>query len=413
MKRVVITGLACISGLGNGVSANWNKLIEGKSGISKISGLKDVPVSFGGLVQKLPDLNENAMKLSKYTSRSSHFALAVSEELITSSNILTYYSTDRIGVSIGTGMSSIQETIENWEKLKQFGVKRVSPHFVPRVLSNSPSSLVSICHNLHGPNQCISSGCTTGAASIGEGYFWIKNGLADAVVAGATESSLDSLSIGGFCQSKALASDTIVSAEFDGNCQLASRPFDKNRKGFVMGEGAALIILEDLEAAKRRKATIYAEIIGYGNSSDAYHMTAPSPNGSGAERAIRNALCSSEASPDYINAHATSTKIGDAVEISVIERLFNHSGEKPLFISSSKASIGHLLGAAGAIECIHTALALYHGIVPPTINFSQFERALPKDFVISSNSLNCDLNVAITNSFGFGGNNICLALKRF
>ena len=411
-RQIVVTGLGCISPLGIGASSSWNNLLAGKSGISRSATDTTSAITFGGYVGQLPSLPAAiTSKFGRLINKPAHMALIAASEAIQDARLLEINKRDRIGISIGTGMTFLPDIVDNYQKLSTGGTRKVSPFFIPNILPNTPGGLIAIQFGLKGPIQSVSSACATGAGSIGEAFLWIKHGMADAVIAGATEAPLNPLSIAGFSQARAMITEAVVAANFDGDVCKASRPFDHRRCGFVMGEGAAMVVLEELQHVLARKAPIYAEIAGYGNTCDSFHITAPASNGDGAIRAMKNALLKTTGQLGYVSAHATSTKLGDSVELAAIEHLANGQS---IIVSAPKSAIGHLLGAAGAIEFVFGVKALQTGFAPPTLNFEQFERPIPSNITISSvaQKLNSS-QLALCNSFGFGGSNASLAIKRF
>jgi 3-oxoacyl-[acyl-carrier-protein] synthase II len=311
----------------------------------------------------------------------------------------------RAGVAVGVGMVDLQAVTTAHAALDR-SYRRLSPYFIPSILGNMAAGHISIQHKLEGPNHSVTTACATGAHAIGDAFNFIRHGQADMMVAGGTEASIHELGLAGFCRSNALA------CNFNNDPAAASRPFDKDRCGFVMGEGAGIMVLESLESAAKRGAKIYAEIAGYGLAGDAYHITNPTPGGRGASRSMKMALQQAGLLPSevkYINAHATSTPVGDAVEAGAIAKLF---GERPL-VSSTKGSIGHLLGAAGAVEAVFTVLAVHCGQVPPNCNFNESEHNFGLNLPCNSVVVDGGISAAITNSFGFGGTNACLAFTQF
>lgn len=322
-------------------------------------------------------------------------------------------SKDRTGVAIGVGMVDLISICETFEAL-QSGYNKVSPHFVPKILANMSAGHISMKYKFTGPNHTVSTACSSGNHSIGDSLRFIRNSDADVMVCGATESSISPLSIAGFCRLRALATN------FNDNPQKASRPFDHNRNGFIMGEGAGVLVLEELEHAKRRNANIFGEILGYGLSGDASHVTSPHPEGKGAFLAMKNALRDAQISLNdvsYVNAHATSTELGDLIEANAIRKLFKEQ-TKNVYVSSTKGHHGHLLGAAGSLETIFTILACKQAIIPPTLNlenipenlkFINFVRDKPKDWKNYENKK----RIALKNSFGFGGTNACLCISEY
>lgn len=411
-RRVAITGMGCISSLGVGVNQTWSNLLAGKSGISRSATLTEsAQVSGGHIKTALPLLPKNALKIGKFVNRPAHMALIAAAEAIEDAGLLACSDRSRIGTSIGTGMAHLPEILEHYQKFETGGARKISPFFIPRILPSTPGALIAILFELCGPIQAVSSACSTGAGSIGEAYLWIKHGMADAAVAGAAEAPLDALSIGGFNQTRAIVTEDIIDGEFEGDASTASRPFDHRRRGFVMGEGAAIVVVENLQKAKTRNAPIYAELVGYGNACDAFHVTAPAPDGNGAIRAMKSALYGLNDPLGYISAHATSTKVGDSVELAAIEQISNGQA---VMVSAAKSAIGHLLGAAGAIEFVFAVKALQTKTAPPTLNFEHFERPVNPGIFISSQAQSlASSRLALCNSFGFGGSNVSLALRRF
>ena len=409
-RRVVVTGIGVISPLGTGIEKNWKRILEGRSGIRRITKFDatNFPVQIAG---EVPDFNPDDFIEKKEIKKMDTFiqyALAASIMAQKDAGLeITSDNAERVGVYIGSGIGGLP-AIEHWHSiLKEKGPDRITPFFIPMVLINLASGQVSIKLGAKGPNTCAVTACATGTHSIGDAYNLIRNGEADAMVAGGTESTITPLCIAGFNAMKALSTN-------NAEPQKASRPFDKNRDGFVVAEGAGVIVLEEAESAKKRGARIYAEIIGYGMNADAYHMTTPSPDGEGAERCMSLAIKSAQINPhevDYINAHGTSTYYNDLYETMAVKTVFKEHAKK-LAISSTKSMTGHLLGAAGGVEAVFTALSLYQGIMPPTINYENPDPECDLDYV-PNKAREKKIKIAISNSFGFGGTNAALVFKKF
>ena len=409
-RRVVVTGIGVISPLGTGIEKNWKRILEGRSGIRRITKFDatNFPVQIAG---EVPDFNPDDFIEKKEIKKMDTFiqyALAASIMAQKDAGLeITSDNAERVGVYIGSGIGGLP-AIEHWHSiLKEKGPDRITPFFIPMVLINLASGQVSIKLGAKGPNTCAVTACATGTHSIGDAYNLIRNGEADAMVAGGTESTITPLCIAGFNAMKALSTN-------NAEPQKASRPFDKNRDGFIVAEGAGVIVLEEAESAKKRGARIYAEIIGYGMNADAYHMTTPSPDGEGAERCMSLAIKSAQINPhevDYINAHGTSTYYNDLYETMAVKTVFKEHAKK-LAISSTKSMTGHLLGAAGGVEAVFTALSLYQGIMPPTINYENPDPECDLDYV-PNKAREKKIKIAISNSFGFGGTNAALVFKKF
>ncbi len=409
-RRVVITGLGAITPLGQDNNQLWSALIEGKSGIKKIT-LFDASiceVHIAGEVQDFDPTRWFDQKQARRLDRFVQFAVAASTVAVEDAG-LDFNKTDRdkVGVIIGSGIGGIHEIEEQHSILLQKGPSRVSPFMIPRLMVNAAPGQVAIKYEIYGPNFSIVSACASGAHAIGEAFRIVQMGEADVMITGGSEATITPLCVGGFSSMKALSTR-------NNDPERASRPFDKERDGFVISEGAGMVVLEELNHAKQRNAKIYAELIGYGKSADASHIAAPDPEGRGACVSMRNALNDAQRSPEdisYINAHATSTPLGDEVEIKAIKTVFNQHANK-LAISSTKSMLGHQLGAAGSVELLICALALQHNTVPPTINY---ETPDPKcnglDFV-PNEAREMKLETAMSNSFGFGGHNVSLIIGR-
>lgn len=409
-RRVAITGVGLVTPLGVGAAESWDALTQGRSGIRRLTeeDLKEAPDKFARLPVKIAGCVDNASIEGLYPGslpRNLQFAQIAAKEALSQARWqpLTDSERTRTGVSIGAGMGypSTFYTVSNL--VGQGRERRVSPYFIPHVLSNMASGLVSIEHGLWGPNHSVATACASGAHCIGDAFRMIGHGEADVMVAGGAEACIDVLSITGFSRMKALASG------HNDSPSLASRPFDKDRSGFVLGEGAGVLVLEELRHAESRGATVLAEVVGYGRSGDAHHMTQPSKDGKGAVRCMAAALSDGGLGAEdvgYVNAHATSTPLGDRIEQEAISSLF---GAGP-HVSSTKGAVGHLLGAAGAVEAVFTVLSLRSKFLPPNVNFGETEKALRgRAKLVGAEGLRADgLEVAMTNSFGFGGTNSSL-----
>jgi 3-oxoacyl-[acyl-carrier-protein] synthase II len=407
-----------VSPLACGVETTWQRLIKGESGVKRIEtfDVSDLPAKIAGTVPRgdgsdgtfNPDQwmePKEQRKVDEFIT----FAMCAAKQAVEDSGWLPTSYEDQIatGTMIGSGIGGIQGIAETALVLHEKGPRRVSPFFIPGRLINLASGYVSIEFGLKGPNHAVVTACSTGAHAIGDAARLIRLEDADVMVAGGTESPIGRLSMAGFAASRAL------STHFNDTPEKASRPYDKDRDGFVMAEGAAVVVLEEYEHAKRRGAKIYAELIGYGMSGDAYHITAPSPDGDGAFRSMQSALRSAKITPsevDYINAHGTSTPLGDEIELGAVERLVGNAAAR-ISMSSTKSSIGHLLGAAGAAEAIFSILAIRDGIAPPTINLDNPSVETAIDLV-PHRARERNIDVVLSNSFGFGGTNASLVFRR-
>jgi len=417
MRRVVITGLGMVTPLGCGVEASWANAIAGKSGARKVTEfeVEDLPAK---IACRLPfgDGSDGTYNADDWMEPKEQrkvdpfiiYGMAAATMALDDAGWHPETDEDQIatGVLIGSGIGGVEGIVEAGYTLRDKGPRRVSPFFIPGRLINLVSGQVSIRHKLRGPNHSVVTACSTGAHAIGDAARLIGLGDADVMVAGGSESPVSRISLAGFAACKAL------STHFNDEPERASRPYDKDRDGFVMGEGAGIVVVEELEHAKARGAKIYAEVVGYGLSGDAYHITAPSENGEGAERCMRMALKRAGLQPedlDYINAHGTST-MADTIELGAVERLVGDHASK-VSMSSTKSMTGHLLGAAGAIEAIFSVLAIRDGVVPPTINLDNPEVETRIDLV-PNKARRRKVDIALSNSFGFGGTNASLVLRR-
>ena len=416
MRRVVVTGLGLLTSIGNNKKDTWDNLLELKSGIKKISHFDTDGLSCniaGFISHNINDENyydrsiDLDLKDIKRNDRFIQYGIAAAKMAVEDSGIQDINEIDKlkIGVSVGSGIGGLETIYEGSMTLADKGPRKLSPFFIPSSLVNLLSGQISIKYGFKGPNHSVVTACATGAHSIGDAGEMIKRGAANAMVAGGSEAAVCRLGVAGFCAARSLSTSKNNSPE------TASRPWDKDRDGFVMGEGAGIVVLEEMEFAKKRGAKIYAELIGYGMSGDAYHITAPAEDGDGGYRAMIESLKMANISIEdvnYVNAHGTSTILGDKIELGAIMRLFNN--HKNLFVSSTKSSIGHLLGAAGSVEAIFSILALNNNTIPATLNLDN-----PIDSgnikLVAKEPLQENIKVSLSNSFGFGGTNTALLFK--
>tara|TARA_X000000950_G_scaffold65259_2_gene80118 strand:- start:2051 stop:3277 length:1227 start_codon:yes stop_codon:yes gene_type:complete len=403
-RRVVITGLGALSPLGNSAQISWDACLKGISGIQKIDfEIPDCPVSIGGKLKNF-DVNEYLpAKESRRIDPFIQYGVVAANQAIKDTGLSDNdYIPERVGVSFGSGIGGLHSIEKNHHILNNSGIRKVSPFFVPGSIVNMISGLVSIEHQFKGPNHSVVTACSTGNHCIGIAARSVAYGEADIMIAGGAEMASTPLGIAGFVSSRALSTND--------NPKEASRPWDQDRDGFVLSDGAGALVLEELEHAKSRNANIYAELVGFGMSSDAYHMTAPPESGDGAALAMSNALSDSKLNPDevdYINAHGTSTPLGDIAETKAIKKIFSN----PPVISSTKSMTGHTLGAAGALESIFSILALQDQIIPPTINLHNQDPECDLDYN-ANQARDKEVNVVMNNSFGFGGTNSTLVFKK-
>ena len=419
MRRVVVTGMGMVTPLGCGVEPTWKRLIAGESGAQVVDrfDISDVAAKVACMIPRGDGsngtYNADQWMESKEQRKVDDFivyAMAAARQALDDANWHPTEKEDQVatGVMIGSGIGGIEGIAETAIVLKERGPRRVSPFFIPGRIINLASGYVSIEHGLKGPNHAVVTACSTGAHAIGDASRLIALGDADVMVAGGAESPVNRISLAGFAALRAL------STAFNDQPTRASRPYDKDRDGFVMGEGAGAVILEELEHAKARGATIYAEVIGYGLSGDAYHITAPTPDGDGAFRCMSMAIKRAGIAPkdiDYINAHGTSTPLGDEIELGAVQRLVGDAGKR-ISMSSTKSCIGHLLGAAGAVEAIFSILAIRDRIAPPTINLDNPSVETDIDLV-PHKARQRNIDIALSNSFGFGGTNASLIFRRY
>lgn len=409
MNKVVVTGLGLVTPVGNDVSSSWKALVEGRSGIGPLTTFDASAFDsrIAGEVKNFDPLLYISKKETKRMEKFAQYAVASSAQAIKDSALdLEKEDRNRIGVLIGSGIGSLYVVEEEFKVYLEKGPSRLSPFLIPTLIVNEAAGQVAITFGLKGPNSCVATACASGAHAIGDAFRIIERGDADVMVTGGTESCITYLGVGGFCALKALSlcNDEPLKA---------SRPFDVKRDGFVIAEGSGVVVLESLAHAKKRNAKIYAEVCGYGMSCDAYHMTAPDPEGNGAARAMQLAINEAKITPevvDYINAHGTSTYLNDKIETLAIKKVFG-SHAKKLAVSSTKSMTGHLLGAAGGVEFVISCLTIQEGIIPPTINYEHPDPECDLDYV-PNKSRKANVNFVLSNSLGFGGHNASLLVKK-
>jgi 3-oxoacyl-[acyl-carrier-protein] synthase II len=419
LRRVVITGLGLVTPLGSGVDVTWRRLLRGQSGVRRIEhfAVDDLPARIAGLVPKGAG-EDGAFRLEDYIAPKEArkndefivYGIAAAVQAVEDSGWRPEddEGRNRTGVLIGSGIGGLNSIEANAIILEKSGPRRISPFFIPSSLINLVSGQVSIRFGFRGPNHSVVTACSTGAHALGDAARLIQLGDADVMVAGGAEAAVGRLGLAGFAACRAL------STHFNDTPERASRPWDRDRDGFVMGEGAGMVVLEELEHARARGARIYAELVGYGLSGDAYHITAPHPEGDGGFRAMKAALARAGLRPedvDYINAHATSTPLGDEIEFGAVRRLFGDAAGR-LSMSSTKSAIGHLLGAAGTVEAIFCALAVHDDVVPPTLNLDNRSENCEGIDLVPYEARRREVRAALSNSFGFGGTNACLILAK-
>ena len=410
-KRVVITGLGCVTALGETADDMFKAVCDGKSGISDIESfdVKEYPVKFGGETKEFNIKNYISSREGKRLDRFAQFALVSAIQAVGDSGLdFDIENRSRMGVLIGTGIGGIREIEDQHVRLIKKGPRKVSPFCVPKLMGNAASGIISIHFGLKGPNMCIVTACASASHAIGEAYYNIITDRSDVMITGGSEAALTPVGLASFCSLKSLSTRNDAP-------QKASRPFDRDRDGFVLSEGGGVIILEEYEHARRRNARIYAELLGYGATGDGHHITAPLPDGRGAADAIRIALADGNISADqvdYVNAHGTSTQLNDVAESIAIKNVFGNHAYK-LAVSSTKSSLGHLLGASGAVELVITAKTIFESVIPPTANLENVDKKCdPKiDYVLGS-ARQAQVKYAISNSLGFGGHNCCLAMGK-
>lgn len=409
-KRVVITGIGVISPVGTGLDKFWSALTAGVSGIARITRFDPTEFStqIAGEVKDFDPTGYMDKKEARRMDKFSQYAVVSATMAIEDAGLdLEALDKDRTGVIVGSGIGGMETFEEQCKVLVNRGPNRVSPFLIPMMIANMAAGQIAIKFGLRGPNITAVTACASSANAIGDAFKLIQRGNAEVVITGGTEAPITPLAVAGFCSAKAMSTR-------NEEPERASRPFDTERDGFVMGEGAAMLVLESLEHAQKRGATIYAELVGYGSTCDAYHITAPDPEGKGAAGAMLMALEDAGLGVEdvqYINAHGTSTPVGDGAEVGAIKKVFGDHA-KEVVVSSTKSMTGHMLGAAGAIEGVACVMAIMHSVVPPTINLENPDPALDLDFV-PNKAREMNVNVALSNSFGFGGHNVTLAFKKF
>lgn len=411
MNKIVITGMGVVSPVGTGLDAFWSALVAGTSGIGRVTQMDPTPFvsQIAGEVKNFEPGQYIDKKKARRMDRFTQFACAATKMAVEDSGLdLSKENLDRIGVIVGSGIGGLATMEEEFTVLMEKGPRRVSPFLIPKLISNMAAGEIAIQYGFCGPNYAVSSACATANHSIGEALRHLRYGDADVIIAGGSEAAITKLGLSGFSQAGALAEG------YNDNPTKASRPFDKNRVGFVMGEGAGILVLETEAHAKARGARIHAELAGYGATDDAYHITSPNPEGKAQARAVTMALNDGKINPDevnYINAHGTSTAVNDKAETAVIKNVFGERAYK-IPISSTKSMTGHLLGAAGGIEIIATLLSMKHGKVHPTINYETPDPDCDLDYV-PNHARDVKVTCAVSNSFGFGGHNSVLAVKSY
>jgi 3-oxoacyl-[acyl-carrier-protein] synthase II len=410
-RRVVITGLGCITALAEAADELFAALCEAKSGVSTIESFDTTkyPVKFGGEIRNFDVTKCVGQRESKRMDRFTQFAVAAATQAVTDSGLdLSKENAFRVGVIVGTGIGGIKEIEEQHIRLLEKDPNKVSPFAVPRLMANAAAGNIAIRYGLQGPNICIVSACASGSHAIGEALCNIIAGRSDIMITGGTEAALTPIGLASFCAARSLSTR-------NENPVAASRPFDKDRDGFVLSEGAGILILEEYEHAKKRGANIYAELLGYSATDDGYHITAPLPDGAGAAKTMELALIDAgieKEKVDYINAHGTGTELNDIAESAAIKTVFGEHAYK-LLVSSTKSSLGHLLGASGAVELIVCVKAINESVVPPTINLrNQDERCDVRINYVPLEARQAKVNIALNNSFGFGGHNACLVVGK-
>lgn len=406
-RRVVVTGVGAVSPVGNDAETTWKNLVDGVCGIEEISAFdtSDLKVHIAGTVKNFDPTEYIEKRDVKKTDLYCQYAIAAAQQAVDDSKILGTVDENRLGVYIGAGIGGLNTFVENTVALHENGPRKVSPFFIPKMIGNIATGNVAIRFNAKGVSLSVMSACATGTNSIGEAFHAIKDGYADAIIAGGAEAVVAPLTIAGFQNMKALSTNP--------DPKKASRPFDKTRDGFVMGEGAGILVLEEYEHAKARGAKIYAEFAGYGNTCDAHHVTAPDPEGAGLARAIEIAFDEAKISDDaqvYINAHGTSTHLNDLTETLAIKKALG-SKAYDASISSTKSMTGHMLGATGAIEAIAAVLAIRDGIIPPTINLDEPDEELDLDYT-PNKAKKRNVDVAASTNLGFGGHDACVVFKK-
>lgn len=408
-RRVVLTGLGVVTPVGNDVPTFWDSLLKGKSGIGRITYFDSTnfPSQIAGEIKNFDASLYMGKKEIRHTDRFVHFAVAAAKQALDDSKLnLSQEDLNRFGVLVGSGIGSLKVIEDQTREYIKNGVKRISPFLIPMLIVNEAAGWISIIFGLKGPNSCVATACATGSHAIGDAFRIIQRGEADVMVCGGTESAITPLGVGGFCALRALSCR-------NDSPEAASRPFERDRDGFVIAEGSGVVVLEELEHARKRSAPIYCEMVGYGMSSDAYHVTAPDPSGDGAARAMKAALSDGNIKTnevDYINAHGTSTVLNDKIETKAIKIVFGEYA-KNIAVSSTKSVTGHLLGGAGGVEFVVLGLTIKNSIVPPTINYDNPDPECDLDYVPNV-ARKMQVNVALSNSLGFGGHNATLAVRK-
>jgi len=411
-RRVVVTGMGVITPVGNDVATTWRSLVEGKSGTAPITKFdaSNFPVRFAAEVKGFDPLSYMDRKEAKRADQYTQYAVAAARQAMDNAGLgngSNGIDPDRIGVIIGSGIGGLKSFEEQHDVYRERGVGKISPFFIPMFIADIAAGIVSMRFNAKGPNYATVSACATSAHAIGDAFRTIQYGDADIMITGGAEATVTPMAIGGFANMKALS-------ERNDSPATASRPFDATRDGFVMGEGAGILILEELEHALKRGATIHAEVVGYGATGDAYHLTAPAPDGEGAQRAMKRALKDAGLTPkdiQYINAHGTSTPANDLNETRAIQAVFGDEANE-VNVSSTKSMTGHMLGAAGAVEAVISAMVVLEGTIPPTINYENPDPELCLNYT-PNKAVKRDVDAVLSNSFGFGGHNTTLAIRRF
>lgn len=409
-KKVVVTGLGVVSPVGNDIPTMWDSLLKGKSGVTKITAFdaSEFTSQIAGEVKNLDLTKHFSVKESRRMARFVQLAVIAAKDAMTDSGIdISKEDPFRVGVLVGSGVGSLHVVQEQCRNYDRKGPSKISPFMIPLLIVNEAAGNIAIALGAKGPNSCVATACASGSHSIGDAFRIIQYGSADVMVTGGTESCISLMGLGGFCSLKALSCR-------NGEPERASRPFDKERDGFIMAEGSGIVVLEELEHAKKRGAKIYAEIVGYGMTGDAYHITAPDPEGTASAKAMEFTLKDANLNPEdvqYLNAHGTSTQLNDKIETMAIKTSFNTHAKK-LAISSTKSMTGHLIGAAGGLEFIVCVLAIRDSVIPPTINLENPDPECDLDYV-PNQARQMKVSAAISNSLGFGGHNATLALQRF
>jgi len=409
-RRVVVTGLGLVSPVGIGVDESWSALVAGKSGVGPITlfDASTFPTRIAGEVKGFDPAKFMDRKEARRNDRFIQFALAAADMAMKDSGLdMSKEDPERVGAIVGAGIGGLGTIEDEHKTFLEKGVRKIGPFFIPSLIINLAPGQISLKYGMKGPNFSPVSACATGNHSIGDAMIYIERGLADVMITGGCEATITPLGIGGFCAARALS-------ERNDAPEKASRPFDKNRDGFVAGEGSGLLILEEYERARKRGARIYAEVVGYGASADANHITSPAPEGEGGQRAMRMALRDAGVTPDvvgYVNTHGTSTPQGDVAECQAINKVFGEHAKKKLMVSSTKSMTGHLLGAAGGLEAVVSVLTIARGVLPPTINVEEQDPECALD-VIPNTAREVRVDYAMSNSFGFGGTNAVLLFKR-